>query len=50
MYQLKNGIKQYLYGFLDKNVEENLEVYKNNFDIVLTNEDASFETAKTLLL
>ena len=32
-------------GFLGKNVEQNLEVYKDNFDIVLTQDDASFDTA-----
>lgn len=30
-------------GFLDKMVEENLESFKMNFDLVFTNEDASFE-------
>ena len=33
-------------GFLDKNIEENLNAYRNNFDIVLTSEDASFNTFK----
>ena len=45
-----NGTKQFLYGFLDKNVEENLEIYRQNFDIVLTGKDASFEIIKDLVL
>lgn len=36
-------------GFLDKKVEENLEVFKNNFDIVLTKEDASFNVVNELI-
>lgn len=36
-------------GFLDKNVEENLNEYKNNFDVVLTREDASFDTFNGLI-
>lgn len=36
-------------GILDEKVEENLEVYKRNFDIVLTNGDASFGTIKELI-
>ena len=30
-------------GILNKKIEENLEVYQNHFDIVLTEEDATFE-------
>ena len=45
-----NGTKQFLYGFLDKNVEANLEIYKQNFDIVLTEKDASFNIIKDFVL
>lgn len=37
-------------GFLDKNIQENLEVYTKNFDIVLTGNDATFENVKALNL
>ena len=33
-------------GFLNKNVEENLEVYKRNFDIVLTEENNFYDIEK----
>lgn len=36
-------------GILNEKVEDNLEVYKKNFDSVLTNEDASFGTIKKLI-
>lgn len=36
-------------GFLCKKVEENLEVFKNNFDVVLTGKDASFRVANELI-
>lgn len=32
-------------GFLDKNEDNNFEIYKQNFDIVLTDNDASFKIA-----
>lgn len=35
-------------GFLDKNIEENLELYKSTFDIVLT-ENSSFQEIKDLI-
>ncbi len=37
-------------GFLDKNVETNLETYKANFDIVLTNREANFIEVEKLVL
>lgn len=37
-------------GFLNKNIKENEEIYKENFDIVLTQKDASFDTLINLLL
>ena len=37
-------------GFLNQRVEENLEVYKKNFDIVLTEQDATFGTVREWLL
>ena len=37
-----------MYGFLGRKIEENLEVYKQNFDIVLTQEDASFKTVSEI--
>lgn len=36
-------------GFLNNKIEENTEVYKNSFDIVLTNEDASFNVARKII-
>ena len=42
-------IEQFQYGFLENNIEENLTVFKKNFDIVLTYEDASFNIVNTLL-
>lgn len=36
-------------GFLNKNIEENLEFYKKNFDIVLTKEEATFEMVNKLV-
>lgn len=35
-------------GFLDENIEQNLEKYNNNFDIVLT-EDSNFNDVKNIL-
>ena len=35
-------------AFLNNNIEDNLEKYKEHFDIVLTNEDANFGTLGTL--
>lgn len=35
-------------GFLDENIEQNLEKYNNNFDIVLTNE-SNFSDVKNIL-
>lgn len=35
-------------GYLDTNIQQNLEVYKKNFDIVLTEDDASFENVRKL--
>lgn len=29
-------------GFLNDKIEENLSFYKQNYDVVLTNEDATF--------
>ena len=37
-------------GFLDKNVEMNLETYKENFDVVLTNQEANFIEVTNLVL
>lgn len=36
-------------GLLDKKVKENLTIYNKSFDIVLTHEDASFESIKELI-
>ena len=33
-------------GFLNKNVTENLEIYKKNFDIVLTEENNFYDIEK----
>ena len=37
-------------GFLNKNIAENLEVYKKNFDIVLTKENNFYDIEKYLCL
>lgn len=44
--KLENAI---LVGFLNDKIKENLEVYKENFDIVLTCEDATFERVENLV-
>lgn len=36
-------------GFLNEHIEENLEIYIKNFDIVLTKEDATFDEINQLL-
>ena len=36
-------------GFLNENIDENLEEYKKNFDIVLTKEDATFEIINKII-
>ncbi len=36
-------------GFLNEKIEEDLEVYKQNYDIVLTNENGNFEELKKIL-
>ena len=36
-------------GFLNENVEGNLELYKNNFDVIVIN-DGSFEFINNLIL
>lgn len=36
-------------GFLNDNIEENLEIYKKNFDILLTKEEATFDVVNKLL-
>ena len=38
-----------LVGFLNENIKNNLEKYKNSFDITLTNNDASFENLENCL-
>ena len=35
--------------FLNEKIEEDLEVYKKEFDIVLTKEDATFDTIKKIV-
>lgn len=45
-YEWKNTIS---IGFLSKKVEENVKVYKQNFDIVLTQEDATFNVVEELI-
>ena len=36
-------------GFLNQNVNENLEKYKERFDIVVTNESQDFELLKEIV-
>lgn len=38
-----------LIGFLNEEIEANMEVYKKEFDIVLTNEDATFDKVKEIV-
>ena len=38
-----------LVGFLNENIKNNLEKYKNSFDITLTKNDASFENLENCL-
>lgn len=49
MVEEKEWQQTILVGFLNEKIEENLEVYQKNFDIVLTNEDATFETVKKMV-
>ena len=35
-------------AFLNAKIEENVELYKKSFDIVLTNEDANFDELKEI--
>ena len=35
-------------GFLNKNITENLEIYRKNFDIVLTEENNFYDIEKYL--
>ena len=44
--KLDNAI---LVGFLNDKIEENLEIYKKNFDVVLTCEDATFESVESFV-
>ena len=37
-------------GFLDERVDQNLDVFKQNFDVVLTDEDVNFNIAKKIVL
>lgn len=37
-------------GILNKKIEENLEIYKRKFDIVLTNEDATFQILNSIIM
>ena len=37
-------------GFLNKNITENLEVYRKNFDIVLTEENNFYDIEKCMSL
>ena len=36
-------------GFLNNKIEENLKIYNDNFDIVLTNEDACFQEVEKII-
>lgn len=46
-YEWKNTISV---GFLSKKIEENVEVYRQNFDVVLTQEDATFDVVDEIVL
>ncbi len=45
----KDLYKTLTIGFLENNVEENLDVYQDNYDIVLTGEDATFTKAMEII-
>lgn len=45
----KDLYKTLTIGFLENNVEENLDVYQDNYDIVLTGEDATFIKAMEII-
>ncbi len=44
-----NDDKTIYTSFLNSSIEENLEVYKKNFDIVLTEDEANFQTISDIL-
>lgn len=44
--QWKNTV---LTGFLNENIDDNLEEYRRNFDITLTSDDANFENVKEIV-
>lgn len=44
--QWKNTV---LTGFLNENIDDNLEEYRRNFDIILTSDDANFENVKEIV-
>ena len=46
---LKIWIKLFPCGFLNHEIKQNLKVYRENFDIVLTKKDASFNVVTDLL-
>ena len=49
MVDVKEGKDIISVGFLNKNIAENLKIYKEKFDIVLTNEDANFDVVEKIL-
>lgn len=49
MVDVKEGKEIISVGFLNKNIAENLKIYKEKFDIVLTNEDANFDVVEKIL-
>ncbi len=36
-------------GFLNEKIEEDIDVYKENYDVVLTNENGNFDEVKKIL-
>ena len=49
MIEKSNWEKTILVSFLNEKIEENLNLYKNEFDIVLTKEDANFENVREII-
>lgn len=49
MLPIKDWDKTIFIGFLNNEIGQNLKVYRENFDIVLTKNDASFDVVINLL-
>ena len=45
----KNKDKTITIGFLNKKIKENLQVYNQNYDIILTEEEATFYEVEKII-